>query len=112
MPFVESGQNHAEIKCKCGNSLMVKDLCRLRLQKKEDICRDIIINHLEDQLGLNETWDKCSECGWLRVISTTEKGVYICQNNLCRKQTCSVCRKTVLSNNELDFEQHKMCWNL
>uniref|UniRef100_A0A7M5WV84 RING-type domain-containing protein n=1 Tax=Clytia hemisphaerica TaxID=252671 RepID=A0A7M5WV84_9CNID len=106
---------HEPIHCpKCNKVLMIKDLNILPNYLKEKICRKIFTNYLRarQKNGRNrERFDICRECKSIFIYDVADKGIFRCWNDKCRLMSCSVCKRRVMSNNEIDFEQHRSCWN-
>ncbi|XP_066921264.1 uncharacterized protein [Clytia hemisphaerica] len=108
----QKGENvHQTINCQqCNGVLMVKDLGVLSFNAKEKICEKILMNYLRERIKDGEKFDVCGGCRAIYVFNVNDEGVYRCQNRKCRFLFCSVCRKRVMGNNKLDFEQHESCW--
>ncbi|XP_066936365.1 uncharacterized protein [Clytia hemisphaerica] len=105
---------HEPIHCpKCNKVLMIKDLNILPNYLKEKICRKIFTNYLRARQkdGRNrERFDICRECKSIFIYDVADKGIFRCWNDKCRLMSCSVCKRRVMSNNEIDFKQHMSCW--
>ena len=105
---------HRAIDCpKCHQWLLVRDIENLTYKARERIYDQVYLNYLTSQLKPSERFDKCGACSNYYVIECNERGVFRCYNNTCRFLFCTVCKKRVMSNNELDFKQHQSyCWNI
>ena len=91
--------------------MMVKDLGMIPFNGQEKICEKILTNYLQKRVTSGkEKLDVCARCGAIYVFDIDDKGIYRCRNRKCRFLSCSVCKKQVMSNNKLDFEQHRVCW--
>ena len=93
------------------NLLIVKDVERMTYKAKEKIYERVFLNFLSSRLQPSERFDKCGNCHSYYVINCNENGVFRCYNNKCRFLFCTVCKKRVMSNNKLDFNEHVKCWN-
>ena len=104
---------HEEMYCpKCHHLLMVGDVENLPYKAKERIYEQVFLNYLKSRLKPSQRFDMCDGCKSYYVIDCDEHGVFRCHNNECRFLFCTVCKKRVMSNNELDFKQHEVnCWN-
>ncbi|XP_066921961.1 uncharacterized protein [Clytia hemisphaerica] len=103
---------HDDIKCPgCKGVVMIKDLGMLAFSAKEKICEKILTNYLQRLvMDGKEKIDACAVCRAIYVFDIDDKGIYRCRNSKCRLLSCSVCKKQVMGNNKLDFEQHRICW--